>query len=50
VLRLRDDREVRWGSAEQADEKAAVLLDLLAAVPDARTYDVSVPGHPTTRP
>jgi hypothetical protein len=27
-----------------------VLLDLLAAVPDARTYDVSVPGHPTTRP
>lgn len=48
VLRLHDGREVQWGSAEQAEEKAAVLLDLLEAVPDARTYDVSVPGLPTT--
>ncbi|UMG92107.1 cell division protein FtsQ/DivIB [Nocardioides sp. TF02-7] len=50
LLRLRDGREVRWGSADRAEQKAAVLLDLLAAAPDARTYDVSVPGLPTTRP
>lgn len=47
LLHLRDDRLVRWGSAEQSDDKAAVLLELLGR--KAQTYDVSVPGSPTTR-
>lgn len=47
-LELRDGREVAWGSAEQSEQKAKVLADLLAAV-DAQHYDVSVPGQPTTR-
>lgn len=46
-LRLRDGRLVRWGSAEQAEDKAAVLLALLER--DAKIYDVSVPGAPTIR-
>jgi cell division protein FtsQ len=49
LLELRDGREVVWGSAEQSDEKAAVLLDLLDVRPGATTYDVSVPSLPTTR-
>jgi len=47
LLELGDGRRVRWGSAEQSEEKAAVLLTLLQH--DARLYDVSVPGMPTTR-
>lgn len=46
-LHLRDGRLVRWGSAEQAEDKAAVLLELLNR--KAEIYDVSVPGAPTTR-
>ncbi|MEQ6903687.1 FtsQ-type POTRA domain-containing protein [Nocardioides sp. YIM 152588] len=46
-LELRDGRQVRWGSAEQADQKAEVLLALLDV--EAQVYDVSVPGMPTTR-
>lgn len=45
-LRLTDGRVVRWGSAEQSEEKAEVLLALLSE--DAQVYDVSVPGLPTT--
>ncbi|MDO7869349.1 cell division protein FtsQ/DivIB [Nocardioides jiangxiensis] len=48
-LELRDGRIVMWGSADQADAKSRVLGSLLKAVPDARAYDVSVPGQPTTR-
>ncbi|HSX67243.1 cell division protein FtsQ/DivIB [Nocardioides sp.] len=47
-LELRDGRIVVWGSADQAAEKARVLASLLKAVRDARAYDVSVPGQPTT--
>lgn len=47
-LELHDGREVEWGSAEQSEQKAEVLNDLLAAV-RAKHYDVSVPGQPTTR-
>ena len=47
TLHLRDGRLVRWGSADQSEEKAAVLLALLDR--KAQTYDVSVPGAPTTR-
>lgn len=46
-LELRDGRQVRWGSSAQSEEKAAVLEALL--LQDARIYDVSVPGSPTTR-
>ncbi len=45
-LVLRDGRTVVWGSAEESDEKAKVLGPLLGV--DAKTYDVSVPGQPTT--
>lgn len=47
LLRLRDGRLVRWGSADDSEDKAAVLLALLDR--KAQTYDVSVPGAPTTR-
>jgi len=46
-LVLRDGRTVVWGSAEQSADKARVLEVLLKH--DAQTYDVSVPGQPTTR-
>lgn len=46
-LALRDGRTVVWGSAEQSDIKAEVLMALLEQ-PGA-TYDVSVPGQPTVR-
>lgn len=47
LLHLRDDRLVKWGSADQSEDKAAVLLQLLKR--KATTYDVSVPGAPTTK-
>ena len=49
LLELRDGREVTWGSADQSDEKAEVLLNLLEARPEAQAYDVSVPSLPTVR-
>lgn len=49
TLELRDGRTVTWGSADDSDLKAVVLADLLAARPDAQSYDVSVPGNPTTK-
>ena len=48
TLALRDGRTVRWGSSADSDVKAEVLARLLVAV-DAQTYDVSVPGTPTTK-
>lgn len=47
TLRLRDGRPVVWGSAEQSDDKARVLVALLDQ--EASSYDVSVPGQPTLR-
>jgi cell division protein FtsQ len=47
TLRLRDGREVLWGSADQSEEKAEVLVALLRN--EAQVYDVSVPGFPTFR-
>lgn len=47
LLELRDGRLVHWGSAEQSDDKAEVLLTLLTQ--KAQEYDVSVPGMPTVR-
>jgi len=46
-LKLRDGRTVIWGSADQSADKARVLEVLLNQ--RAQTYDVSVPGQPTTR-
>jgi cell division protein FtsQ len=46
TLVLRDGRQVLWGSAEESDAKAEVLVALLRQ--QAKTYDVSVPGQPTT--
>lgn len=47
-LALRDGRTVVWGSAVDSRTKAAVLAVLLPQ--EARVYDVSVPGQPTTTP
>jgi cell division protein FtsQ len=47
TLHLTGGRTVMWGSAEQSDDKAAVLAVLLKQ--DAQEIDVSVPGRPTTR-
>lgn len=49
LLRLGEGRVVTWGSSEESDQKAAVLLSLLEAEPDATSYDVSVPGLPATK-
>ncbi|RJS47660.1 cell division protein FtsQ/DivIB [Nocardioides cavernaquae] len=49
ILTLRDGKKVLWGSADQAHDKARVLDALLATSKDATSYDVSVPGQPTTR-
>ncbi len=46
TLVLRDGRQVLWGSAEESDAKARVLVALLKE--PAASYDVSVPGQPTT--
>lgn len=48
TLGLTDDREIRWGDAERAAEKAAVLVPLLGQT--GRRYDVSSPELPTIRP
>ena len=45
-LVLRDGKTVVWGSAEDSEAKAEVLEELLRQ--PAHTYDVSVPGQPTT--
>jgi cell division protein FtsQ len=45
-LTLRDGRTVMWGSAEDSEQKAAVLVRLLEQ--PARHVDVSVPGNATT--
>lgn len=47
-LVLRDGRTVAWGSSADSDLKAEVLAQLLLAR-KAQSYDVSVPGQPTTR-
>lgn len=48
-LVLRDGRRVVWGSAEESSAKARVLGALLDTDPEARVYDVSVPGQATVR-
>lgn len=48
TLVLRDERIVLWGSSDDSATKAEVLLRLLRQ--QAKVYDVSVPGQPTTCP
>ena len=48
-LRMRNGRTIFWGSADDSENKAKVVEALLDAAPKASTYDVSVPGQPTTR-
>ncbi|MGH3916539.1 MAG: cell division protein FtsQ/DivIB [Pseudonocardiaceae bacterium] len=45
LLRLDDEREVRWGGVEAGDRKAAVLSVLLTQ--PGEIYDVSSPDLPT---
>lgn len=47
-LVLRDERTVVWGSADESELKAEVLVPLLSR--PGKTYDVSVPGQATVRP
>lgn len=47
TITLKDKRRIVWGSAEDADLKASVLVPLLSV--GAKEYDVSAPTHPTTR-
>ncbi|HET6627287.1 MAG TPA: FtsQ-type POTRA domain-containing protein [Nocardioidaceae bacterium] len=49
TLRMRNGRTIFWGSADDSASKAKVIEVLLDAAPKAQTYDVSVPGQPTTR-
>ena len=46
TLDLTDGRTVVWGSSADSTQKAEVLQALLQQA--AKTYDVSVPGQPTT--
>ncbi|MBB6626339.1 FtsQ-type POTRA domain-containing protein [Nocardioides sp. KIGAM211] len=46
TLVLEDGRTVEWGSADESAQKAEVIAALLKR--PAQTYDVSVPGQPTT--
>lgn len=48
-LKMDGGRTIFWGSADASDAKAEVVDVLLEAAPKASTYDVSVPGQPTTR-
>ena len=47
TLQLSDGRQIMWGSAEQSDLKAQVIVPLLT-VP-GQVYDVSAPSNPAVR-
>ncbi|NHC45558.1 cell division protein FtsQ/DivIB [Motilibacter aurantiacus] len=49
TLQLRSGHSVVWGDVERPQRKAQVLVALMTAVKDAKTYDVSAPDAPTTR-
>ena len=46
-LRLASGATVNWGSADESEDKAAVLAVLMKQ--KARVYDVTAPGRPTIR-
>lgn len=47
TLSLTGGASVTWGSADESEDKAAVLAVLLEQ--DARVYDVTAPGRPTVK-
>lgn len=50
-LGLTDGAEVRWGTADDIDRKAEVLLALIDAQEEPpSSYDVSAPEHPAVNP
>jgi cell division protein FtsQ len=49
TLSLRSGHSVIWGGVERTPRKAQVLVALMTAVKNAKTYDVSAPDAPTTR-
>ncbi|TDD69630.1 FtsQ-type POTRA domain-containing protein [Jiangella aurantiaca] len=50
-LELTDGAVVRWGTADDIDRKAEVLLALIGAQEEApSSYDVSAPEHPAVNP
>lgn len=49
MLELEGGKSVTWGSADESEAKARVLLNLLDQRPEATSYDVSVPGLPATK-
>lgn len=50
-LTLTDGAIVRWGTSERNDDKAAVLIALIADQDEPPTvYDVSAPDHPAVQP
>lgn len=49
TLELKSGTRVVWGDPENAELKGQVLAVLRDQVPDATSYDVSVPAFPTTQ-
>ena len=49
TLKLQDGKTIVWGSESESVRKAAVLVGLIAASPDSRTFDVSSPTVPVVR-
>ena len=46
TVKLQDGKSVLWGSERDSALKAAVLVRLIKASPDSRTFDVSSPTVP----
>ncbi|SJN19430.1 Cell division protein FtsQ [Microbacterium esteraromaticum] len=49
TLKLADGKSIIWGSEKQSVEKAEVLVKLIAAVPEGRSFDVSSPTAAVVR-
>ncbi|WP_309066342.1 FtsQ-type POTRA domain-containing protein [Microbacterium sp.] len=49
TLALQGGRTVVWGSADDSPKKAAALVKVMAAAPDARSFDVSSPSVAVVR-
>lgn len=49
TLALQDGKTIVWGSEKESSMKAAVLVRLIKASPESRTFDVSSPTVPVVR-
>ncbi|MDR1355924.1 MAG: FtsQ-type POTRA domain-containing protein [Propionibacteriaceae bacterium] len=47
IVELSDGRQILWGSTDESELKAQVIVVLLSV--SATVYDVSAPGHPVIR-